>query len=242
MPKTASIIIIGNEILSGRIEDANSSFLARELRKLGVKLRRIAVIPDEVEAIAGEVSRCAASTDFVFTAGGVGPTHDDVTMEGVARGLGMRTVLNPRLAEILRTECGAEAAQASMRMAELPEEAEVLQMEGLRFPPVVVRNVYIFPGIPEYLRAKFEAIKDRFRAAPFLMKKIYVAGEECFVAEHLHRVVDEFPRVLVGSYPAVNVPGYKVVVTLEALDPDALERAEARLLALIPEELVVKTE
>jgi len=242
MPKTAAIVIIGNEILSGRIQDSNSWYLASELHALGVDVRRISVVPDEVEAIAAEVSACSRAYDFVFTAGGVGPTHDDVTMQGIARGFGVGTVVSPVMADVIKKRCGTEEGNSSMKMAEVPEGAEVVAAEGLRFPPVVVKNVYIFPGIPEFLKNKFSALRERFRSQPFLLRRIYVNEEECLIARHLDTVVEEFGDVMVGSYPKVNEPDYKVVITLESTNPEALLRAHERLLGLLPEGSVVRTE
>src|SRR5512132_2578223 len=101
MPKTAGIILIGNEILSGKIQDANAAYLCRELRALGVDVRRISVIPDEVQLIAEEVATFSRDFDVVFTSGGVGPTHDDVTIEGVARAMTVPVVRHPRLVSLL---------------------------------------------------------------------------------------------------------------------------------------------
>lgn len=242
MPKTAGIIIIGNEILSGRIQDTNSHYLASELRALGVDVRRISVVPDDIGVIAEEVSSFSGRYDFVFTAGGVGPTHDDVTMQGIAKGLGLKTIVNPLLAEIIRERCGIEANDASMKMAELPEGAKIIEIEGLRFPPVVVKNVYVFPGIPDFLRRKFSAIRERFRSEPYAIRKIYVDEEECFIAPHLDQVVREFKGVIVGSYPTVDSPGYKVVVTLESKDREQLSEAFERLISLFPAGVVQKSE
>src|SRR5262245_31300602 len=102
MAKTAAIVLIGNEILSGKIADANAPYLCRELRELGVDVRRVSVVPDEVDVIAAELAACTRALDIVFTSGGVGPTHDDVTMEGVARALGVRVVRHAALVELLR--------------------------------------------------------------------------------------------------------------------------------------------
>src|SRR5436309_4412163 len=122
MPKTAGIILIGNEILSGKVVDANASYLCRELRALGVDVRRICAIPDEVELIAAEVAAQSRDFDVVFTSGGVGPTHDDVTIEGVARALGVPVVRDPRLVRLLEQLAkGRLVTAARPTMAETPD-------------------------------------------------------------------------------------------------------------------------
>jgi|Deesub1362A_J573_1020465.scaffolds.fasta_scaffold00740_6 molybdenum cofactor synthesis domain-containing protein len=242
MAKTAGIIIIGNEILSGKTQDTNSYYLASELRKLGVNVRRIVVVPDDIDAIAAEVAVQSEKYDYVFTAGGVGPTHDDVTMQGIAKAFNLKTVTNQKILEVIKERCGNRLNEPTMRMAELPEGAEVIEVEGLRFPPIVLKNVFIFPGIPEFLRQKFSAIKERFRSEPFILKKIYVKEEECFIAHYLEKVTSEFPDVVVGSYPKVGVDEYKVVVTLESTSQDSLSKAYDFLIGLLPENVVVRTE
>src|SRR5881296_4552083 len=117
MPKTAGIILVGNEILSGKIADANAAYLCRELRALGVDVRRISVIPDEIPLIAQEVTAFSRAHDVVFTSGGVGPTHDDVTIEGVAMAMGVRVVRDPVLVELLRAFYKGSLNEARLKMA-----------------------------------------------------------------------------------------------------------------------------
>src|SRR5918999_883683 len=167
MPKSAGIILIGNEILSGKIADANAAYLCRELRALGVDVRRISVIPDDVELIAREIAAFSADFDVVFTSGGVGPTHDDVTIEGAARAMGVAVVRDPTLVAMLRHYYGGALTEAHLKMAEIPEGAELLGDESVRFPTILMRNVYVLPGVPEIFRRKFDAIRERFRDAPF---------------------------------------------------------------------------
>src|SRR5438034_1268018 len=152
MPKTAGIILIGNEILSGKIADVNAAYLCRELRQLGVDVRRISVVPDEVELIAREVVAQSRDFDVVFTSGGVGPTHDDVTIEGVARAMGVPVVRHPELVALLERYYRDKVTDAALRMAEIPEGAELITGNGLRFPNVAMRNVYVLPGVPEIFR------------------------------------------------------------------------------------------
>ena len=241
MSTTAGIIIIGDEILSGKVHDTNSHFLAAELRVLGVDVRRVYVIPDEVDMVARTVKKFSEGFDYVFTSGGVGPTHDDVTMEGITKAFGLGTTTSQEILNYLQKRCGGRLNEAVRKMAELPEGAEVLEVEGA-FPPVVVRNVYILPGVPELLRKKFRQIKERFRTEPYHLSKVFINEEECFVAHHLDVVVSEFPEVMVGSYPKMSEKGYKVILTLESRDAGALDRAFKKLIGLLPEEIVVATE
>lgn len=239
MPKTAGIILIGNEILSGKIADANATYLCRELRALGVDVRRISVVPDEVEAIAEEVAALSRRYDAVFTSGGVGPTHDDVTIAGAARGLGVGVVRHPTLVALLRQYYGERLTDAHLKMAEVPEGAELVG-ESVGFPTVVVRNVYILPGVPEVFRQKFEAIRERFRDQPYHLRTVFVRIGESTLAEHLRAVLREFPQLQLGSYPEFANPEYRVRVTLESKDPTYVQDALAALLAQLPRDAVVK--
>ena len=241
MAKTAGIILIGNEILSGKIADLNAAHLCRELRALGVEVRRISVIPDEVDLIGTEAAQFSRSFDYVFTSGGVGPTHDDVTMEGIAKGLGVPVIRHPELTARLRRGYGDQLNEARLRMAEVPEGAELLAHD-LSFPAVMIRNIYILPGIPEIFREKFEAIKERFRSAPFHLRSIYVSIGEGRLTEHLNGMLRKFPDLQCGSYPKLSHPEYKVRVTLESQDREYLERAFQNLIARLPSNTVVKVE
>jgi molybdenum cofactor synthesis domain-containing protein len=242
MAKTAGLIIIGNEILSAKVQDANAPFFARALRELGVDLRRIAVVPDEVEVIAAEVRAFSRAFDVVCTSGGVGPTHDDVTIEAVAHAFGRRVVRDPGLERVLRDFYRNRVTEAHLKMAEVPEGAELAGRETLLFPVIACRNVYIFPGIPEILRQKFHAIQERFRDTPFHLTKVYVNMDEGDLADALNVLVREFPALQLGSYPELNAPGYKVKVTIEAKERGPVEGAVARLQALLPGRAIVRVE
>jgi molybdenum cofactor synthesis domain-containing protein len=242
MAKTAGIVLIGNEILSGKVVDANAAYLCRELRGLGVEVRKIAVVPDEVDVIAAEVSEFSRAHDIVFTSGGVGPTHDDVTIEGVARAVGVRVVREPRLVALVEGLSRGHLTEARLKMAEVPEGAELIADDGLLFPAIVARNVYILPGVPEIFRQKFEALRERFREAPFFLANVFVDMGEGALAEHLNALLARHSDLLLGSYPEFANPEYKVKVTLESKDRGLMERAVADLLAGLPTETVVRVE
>jgi molybdenum cofactor synthesis domain-containing protein len=240
--RTAGILVIGNEILSGKVVDTNSPFLARELRALGVTVRRILTIPDELDVIAAAVAEFHASYDIVFTSGGVGPTHDDVTIEGVARGLGRKVIRHPAIEQRLRDFYKDKANEARLRMADVPDGTELIVDGRLGFPTLKCENLYILPGIPEILEQKFQALRDRFASAPYHLRVIYTRDGEGSIAEHLNATMATFPDLLLGSYPKIGDPEYAVKLTLESKDREYVERALAHLLALLPAESVVRTE
>jgi len=240
MAKTVGIILIGNEILSGKVADANASYLCRELRALGVEVRKISVIPDEVDLIAEEVVTQSTIYDLVFTSGGVGPTHDDVTIEGVARAMAVGVVRHPRLVAILEGYYGARLNDTHLKMAEIPDGAELVGGEPVRFPTILMRNVYILPGVPEIFRQKFEALRERFRDAPIHLKSVFVRIGEGSLADHLNGLLADFPRLMLGSYPEFANPEYKVKVTLESRDGAYLEDALAAFLRRLPAGALVR--
>jgi molybdenum cofactor synthesis domain-containing protein len=242
MAKTAGIVLIGNEILSGKVVDANASYLCRELRQLGMDVRRISVIPDEVDLISTVVADFSRAFDVVFTSGGVGPTHDDVTIEGVARALGTRVIRHPQLVRLLEGFYKGDLNDARLKMAEVPEGAELFAGGSLRFPAVVVRNVYVLPGVPEIFRQKFEALKERFRESPFHLCSVFVSMGEGTLADYLNAVLRGHPELLLGSYPEFSNVEYKVKVTLESKDKVYLDGAVEDLLRRLPADAVVRVE
>ena len=242
MDRTAGIIVIGNEILSGKVADTNSSFLTRELRRMGVDVRRITVIPDDLDDIARTVRAFHERFDLVFTSGGVGPTHDDVTIEGIARAFGRSVVREGELEQKLRDFYKEKVNDARLKMSEVPEGAELIYGGTLAFPTLKIDNVYILPGIPEILQSKFLAIRERFSADPFHLRIVYTREGEGAIAQFLNDTLRLFPELLLGSYPKIGDPEYVVKLTLESKDRDYVERALEHLLGVLPDGCVVKTE
>ena len=229
----AGIVIIGNEILSGKFADENASFLIGELRALGVELGRIAIIPDQIDDIAETVPRHAARFDAVFTSGGVGPTHDDVTMAGIARGFGTSVVRHPDLEKLLREYYKERLTDSHLRLAQVPDGTELVYGTDPVWPVICYRNVYILPGVPALFRRKFLAIRERFRSRPFHTVRVYVMADEATIAPDLDRVVAAHPAVAFGSYPRFDEPDYRVLLTVESQDPDLAGRATRALTAAL---------
>jgi molybdenum cofactor synthesis domain-containing protein len=239
---TAAILVIGDEILSGKTVEQNALLLIGELRELGVALRRIAVIPDDIQEVAAAVQELSARFDHVFTSGGVGPTHDDVTILGIARAFNRPIVRHPDLERRIKSFVDGEVDESRLRMADVPEGSELIDAPELRWPMLAVKNVYILPGVPEHFRRKFMAIRERFRVAPFYVRAIYTLEDEFDLAENLRAVADAHPRVAIGSYPSFSSKEYRVKLTLESKDPDALEAAVNDLMAALNHDKFVRSE
>lgn len=239
---TAGILIIGNEILSGKITDTNSPYLCRELRALGVDVERILTIPDVVECIAADVRALAGAYDHVFTSGGIGPTHDDLTMEGVARAFGLEMECSETIVSRIERAQNKAPDQNQVKMAMIPRGAQLVDAGDFWFPVVIVENVHIFPGIPELLRKKFESIRSRFHGVPVLLKRVFVKLRESEIAHWLNEVLESYPELMLGSYPKIGEESFHVLLTLESRDPGYLQEALDALLVRLPESAIHKIE
>jgi FAD synthetase len=242
MSSTAGFLVIGNEILSGKVVDTNSPFLAKELRAHGVDLERILTISDDVETIAREVRALSDAYDWVFTSGGIGPTHDDVTMEGVALGFGCALELDPALCDRIEKVARGAMNDSMRKMAMVPSGATVHDTEDLWFPLLRMENVFILPGIPELFQKKFEGIRPLLKGVPFQLRRVFVTSYESEIAEHLNDLLVEFSDLMLGSYPRLGEEEYRVMVTLESRDSAYLQRALDSLIGRLPRESIHRIE
>ena len=219
--QTAALLVIGNEILSGKIADTNTQALARLLRKKGAALRRVVTIGDDPAAIAAEIASLRADHDLVFTSGGVGGTHDDVTMEGVARAFGVGVVLHPEFLKALRRRGLGEHHRS---LARAPEGAVLRRADGAGFPVVVMEEVWILPGLPPAFRQKLEVLDACLPdGAAYACDEERVPGPEEHLIPLLNRVVAQHPEVQIGSYPGDT----ETRITFDADDEDSVRRAAA---------------
>jgi len=212
---TAGIVIIGDEILSGKFVEENAAFLIGELRALGVDLRRITVVPDDRDDIALAVLAASDRFDHVFTSGGVGPTHDDITIASIAHAFGVGIERHPELEAKVRGYWKDKLATANLRLADIPAGSVLVYGKDDVWPVVSIKNVYILPGVPALFRRKFVDIRDRFRAEPVTAARLYIDLEEGELAPHLDAVVAVQPTVKLGSYPRFSERDFRVLVTLE---------------------------
>lgn len=239
---TAGIVVIGNEVLSGQVEEANARYLVHELRAIGVQLMRVVVVRDDVDTIARDVREASDAYTHVFTSGGVGSTHDDLTLTAIAQAFDSPIQPHPVLMQMIETHYGDRINDAVRRMAHLPRDAELLGLGELRYPLVRVRNVYVFPGVPAYLQAKFEWLKPRLAATPFILRQIYLRVGEERIAEGLAALDMAYADVTFGSYPRFDTDEYRTKITLEARDRERVEAALAALLAQLDADWVVRVD
>lgn len=240
MGRTAAALIIGNEILTGKVREENVSVLAKELFGLGVRLQRVVICADQVEVIARDLTELRTKHDLVFTSGGVGPTHDDVTVQAVARSLDRSLVRSQELAGLLEQHFGSRCTERHLRMADLPEGFQLVRTGSARWPAVVVDNVYVLPGLPEVFRMKMPILRERLGAGEaFVSRAVYTRCDEAEVADLLDRLVAEHPQVAIGSYPVWNERHYRVKLTVDGADATAVAAAAAALEEALPEGSVV---
>ena len=244
--KTAGIIIIGDEILKGHTRDTNSAFLLSKLWSLGVRVEKVSTIPDEVNSIAEEVKQFSAKYDIVITSGGIGPTHDDVTISGIAQAIGEELENNEQMKNILEKLCASEETivnESILKMAMLPKSMllrfpnDAGKNDKVHFPLMNVHNIYIFPGIPEYLERSFLKFSYLFHVpeSTFFLYKLYISVDESHIANALTEVDRKFTEDLhLGSYPFVNEKNYRVKVTLESGNEETIEKAYELLIQRLP--------
>lgn len=244
MARTAALLVIGNEILSGKVQDANTVCLAREIRALGVELLRVVTIPDEVALIAAEVNALRNTHDLVFTSGGVGPTHDDLTVAGVALALGRAVVRDEAVMELLREHYADKLTDGHLHMADVVEGTELYAGDTPRWPTMVVGNVFVLPGVPEIFAVKLRGLLPRLRGddAPFVNRSVYLHGDEGTLKPFIDAVVERFSDVSVGSYPRWRDPEYSVRVTFDGRDAARVREAADVFVASIPPHLLHRVE
>ncbi len=228
---SAALIIIGNEILSGRTVDANLPHLARELNRMGIPLLEARVVPDVEERIVEAVNACRARYSYVFTTGGIGPTHDDITAASVARAFGVPLVRHPEAERRLRAYYPPERLnEVRLKMADMPEGAELIDNPVSGAPGFRIGNVFVLAGIPRVMQAMFESLRSTLEGGPpILSRSLTLYVPEGDIAAELAAIQERFPEVEIGSYPFFTLgrPGASVV--FRSRDEAALEAARARL-------------
>jgi molybdenum cofactor synthesis domain-containing protein len=244
--RTAAMLVIGNEVLTGKVEEQNVAVLARCLFDLGITLRRVVVCVDEIDVIARDIDELRRGHDLVFTSGGVGPTHDDVTVDGVAAAFDRKVVRSAEVERLIRgyhEAKGEPVTEAHLRMANVVEGCRLLRAAALPWPTLVIDDVYVLPGVPAIFRMKLDVLKDELdRGESFASEAVYTMLSEGEIAATLHELTEAHPEVLIGSYLAFREPRYRVKVTFDSRNEAAARAAADALRAALPEGELVDVE
>jgi molybdenum cofactor synthesis domain-containing protein len=228
---TAALIVIGDEILSGRTQDANLAYLAKWLNMQGIRLAEARVVADDMDAIGGAVKAMTAEHDYVFTTGGIGPTHDDITVDAVAAALGVPIVLHPEAVAVLQRHYGDAITDARLRMARVPEGAELIANPQTAAPGIRVGNLFIMAGVPKITQGMLAGLDGRLEGGrPVLSAVVGAWTVESAVAELLQATEAAHPGTQVGSYPFWRDRRAGANFVLRAVDADVLEAARGDLI------------
>ncbi len=232
---TAAILIIGNEILSGRTQDLNVQFIARRLADLGIKLEEVRVIPDVPARIIGAVNELRAAYDQLFTTGGIGPTHDDITSECVAAAFGVPWEPHEATFALMAERMGERFNAARQRMATMPRGAAPIENEISLAPGFTIGNVHVMAGVPKIMQSMFLALEPKLpRGTPIVMRAVHGMGlMEGSIAAGLSAIQDRFPALDLGSYPFRRAETGGVAIVAKGTDVTALEAAIAQASELI---------
>jgi molybdenum cofactor synthesis domain-containing protein len=232
---TAAVLVIGNEILSGRTKDANLNYLATELNAIGVRLLEARVVADVPEAIVNAVNELRGAYDYVFTTGGIGPTHDDITSECVAKAFGAKLIKDPRAVRLLTNHYGeANLTEARLRMAHVPEGATLIDNPVSTAPGFQIGNVFVLAGVPAICRAMFDGLKGRLKTGDKVLS-VTISGNigEGVIAKGLGQLQDRYQALEIGSYPFFRQGKFGASFVLRGTDAAMLRSAAEELRTLI---------
>lgn len=224
---TACLLIIGNEILSGRTQDKNLAYIGEELNSIGIRMMEVRVVPDDEAVIVSTLNEVRPRFDYVFTTGGIGPTHDDITADCVAKAFGVPLIVNPEARAILEAHYEpGQLNEARLRMARTPEGATLIENPVSQAPGFQMENVFVMAGIPAIMQAMFQSLRHRLAGgAPLQSKTVTIGLGEGTIAASLGEIQTRFPAVEIGSYPFNRQGNFGVRVVLRSTDEAVLEEA-----------------
>ena len=233
---TAALVIIGDEILSGRTHDKNTPWIAERLTELGVRLAEVRVIPDKEQKIIDTVNEMREAHDYVFTTGGIGPTHDDITSQSIAHAFGVEVELHDgayqELLKYYKDE--SEVTEARKKMAMIPQGGELIDNPVSGAPGIKIENVYIFAGVPRIMQSMFDAIAHTLKGGkPVQSKSVTVDLAESTVADGLAKIQDKYADISIGSYPQYRNGKFGTTLVMRGIDEGDLQAATNDVVALV---------
>jgi len=232
--QTAAILVIGNEILSGRTREANAYLAAQKLFDCGCKVGEIAVVPDHADAIISSLNRLRNQFDAIITSGGIGPTHDDITMESIAAAFGVELIEHRYIVQLMTEHYGKDGMNdGRRRMTRVPEGSRLIRCEKTIAPGAHLDNVYILAGVPHIFASQLESILADFGNTPFTRYEIDVALPESTFSNQLTDIQASYADVEIGSYPGRCGPGARGKICLSSQYPEQLQQAISEVTAML---------
>ena len=226
---SACILVIGDEVLSGRTEDKNINFIAKRCDNIGVSVNEVRIIPDDKETIKNTVLECYKKFDYIFTTGGIGPTHDDITTECIASAFNLDVEINPEALKRLKyhyKKSNVELNDARIKMAKIPKGAILIDNPVSSAPGFIVENIYVLPGVPKILQAMFKNLEDEIKGITNMVSKnIIVYSPEGEIADFLESIQSEFADISIGSYPYFRPPDVGTNIVLRSIDKNLINEA-----------------
>jgi len=237
-PVTAAILVIGDEILSGRTKDKNIGYIAEYLTNIGIDLREVRVVPDIQDEIVQALNALRARFSYVFTTGGIGPTHDDITADSVAAAFGVSIDHDPRAIAMLSERFPPDQLnEARLRMARIPAGADLIANSVSKAPGFNIGNVYVMAGVPSIMQAMLDVVAPTLRTGVRMLSDTVRAGlREGDIGTALAEVAKAHPDVSIGSYPFFSEAGPDTNIVVRSRDPEKLAVAAAAVQAMIDSE------
>jgi molybdenum cofactor synthesis domain-containing protein len=232
---TAAVLVIGDEILSGRTKDKNIGYIAEYLTMIGIDLLEVRVVPDDEAEIIAALNALRARYSYVFTTGGIGPTHDDITADTVAKAFGVPIGEDPRAIALLLERIKPEDLnEARRRMARIPQGAELVQNSVSKAPGFWIGNVIVMAGVPAIMQAMLDDVAPKLVKGPrMLSETVRAEAKEGDIAAPLRDIADRFPDVLIGSYPFSDETGFRTNLVLRSRDAARLSAATEAVSAML---------
>ena len=238
-PPRAAIIIIGAEVLSAKVQDTNGPYLLKELRSHGMQVIELRVIHDDIDTISSTVKTLCEKVDYLFTTGGIGPTHDDVTIAAVAQAFNKEVIEHPLLSQKLREHFGTKIDERIKNLSRVPEGTHV-EMVRDKLPLLRCNNVFVLPGIPSLVKMCFEHMRASLPSGKFITRKVVAQVAESEIATHLEKVqLQVDAQIQIGSYPKKNESGWYVEITVDGHEEEAVDRTVEEILEGLREDWVL---
>lgn len=234
--KTACVVIIGNEILTGRTQDINLAYIGKKLLEKGIRMMHARVIPDIEQDIIDTINEVRVKYDYIFTTGGIGPTHDDITADSIAKAFGVKNVLNAQARARLLAYYKSEENlnEGRLRMAHIPEGASLIDNPVSTAPGFKIGNVHVMAGIPNVMQAMLDGVLPNLLGGPPIKSRsISCMIGESIIAKEMGEIAQKYPNVDIGSYPYFRMGSYGLSLVIRGVDATAMDGAQRDLCLLI---------